>query len=166
MVGTSRQRDIEYLDANPQAVTCVKPGVAPLFAPSRPGEETGRAEPLSFRRRPEHPAAGQETLVWNEGRGDMAGHTLRRHAGGAGCLPGVAGTACGESARHEPRETLDMSPTRRGNRASWHGTHDWGVGAVHSSDEGGQCRRSEGTVLPRCFHERRGPGPSSAGVPR
>ena len=166
MVGTSRQWGIEYLYANPQAVTCVKLGVAPSSQPSRPGEGTGSAEPLTAGRRPMHPAAGQETYAWNEGHGDMVSHAMRGHASGAGWLSGVTGTACGESARHEPRETPGMSPTRRGNRASWHGMHVRGVGTVHISDEGGQCRWSEGAALPRCFHERRGPGPSSAGVPR
>ncbi len=137
MVGTSRQRGSKYLNANPQAVTRVKLGVAPSSHPSRPGEGTGRAEPLTSRRRPVHPAAGQVTHVRNEGHGDMASHTMKGYADGAGWLPGVTGTACGEGVRHEPRETPDMSPTRRGNRASWRGTHARGVGAVHSSEEGG-----------------------------
>ncbi len=137
MVGASRQRDIEYPDANPQAVTRVKPDVAPSSQPSRPGEGIGSAEPLGSGRRPMHPAAGQEMRARNEGHGDMVSRAVRGHASGAGWLPGVTGTACGESVRHEPRETPDMSPTRRGNRASWRGTHARGVGAVHSSEEGG-----------------------------
>ena len=166
MVGASRQRGIEYLYANPQAVTRVKPDVAPTCLPSHPGEGTESAEPLPFGRRPVHPAAGQDTCARNEGRGDRVSRVTEGHAVGAGWLSGVTGTACGESVRHEPGETPGMSPTRRGNRASWHGRHVRGVGAVRISDEGGQCRRSEGAALPRCFHERRGPGPSSAGVPR
>ena len=137
MVGASRQRDIEYPDANPQAVTRVKPEVAPLTPPSHPGEGTGSAEPLPLGRRPVHPAAGQETRALNERRGNRVGCAVEGHVNGAGWLSGVAGTACGESVRREPRETPGMSPARRGNHASWRGTHVRGVGAVHSSEEGG-----------------------------
>lgn len=163
MVGASRQRDIKYLDANLQAVTCVKPGVASLTSPFHPGKGNGNAEPLALRRRPVRPAAGQEMRALNEGHGVRDSHVTRRHAVGAGWFPGVSGTACRESVRREPWETLGMSPTRGGNRAQWRGRHGQGVGGAHSSEEGGQCRRSEGAILPRCFLERRGPGPSSAG---
>lgn len=163
MVGASRQRDIKYLDANSQAVTRVKPGVAPSDPPSRPGEGIGSAEPLFQWRRPERPAAGQETHARNDGRVDRGWPVPEVHASGAGRLPGVTGTACEESVRREPWETPDASPDRRGNHASWHERRGWGVGAVHGSEEGGQCRRSEGTALPRCFLKGQGPGPSSVG---
>jgi len=153
----------KYLDANSQAVTCVKLGVAPSHPPSRLGEGNGSAEPLILWRRPERPAAGQETHNRDEGRGSRDSLVPKGCADGAGRLPGVTGTACGESVRREPWETLGMSPTRRGNQARWRGMHDWGVGAARMSVEGGQCHRSKGAVLPRSFLERRGLGPSSAG---
>jgi len=166
MVGASRQWGTGYLYANPQAVTRVKPDVAPSTTPSLPGEENGRAEPLTLRRRPECPAAGQGTRARHEGRGSRNDPVAEGPAGGAGRLPGVPGTACGEGVRCEPWETLGTSSYRRGNCASWHGKQAQGVGAVRRSDEGGQCRRSKGAALPRRFLEGRGPGPSSAGVPR
>jgi len=163
MVGASRQWGTGYLYANPQAVTRVKPGVAPSPTPSRPGEGDGSAEPLTLWRRPERLAAGQETRARDEGRGSRNDPVAEGPAGGAGRLPGVPGTACGESVRREPWETPGTSPYRRGDRAIWHGKRARGVGAVRTSGEGGQRHRSKGAALPRRFLEGRGPGSSSAG---
>jgi len=163
MVEASRQRGLRGLNANPQAVTCVKPDVASSPLPSHPREGNGSAEPLLWWRRPVCSAAGQETWTRHEERGVRDSLVPEKSTNGAGRLPGVSGTACGESARHEPWETPGASQNRRGNHASWRGRRAWGVGAARTSDEGGQCRRSKGAALPRCFHERRGPGPSSIG---
>ncbi len=137
LVEASRQRDIEYPDANPQAVTCVKPGVAPSAPPSHPGEGIGNAEPLYEWRRLERSATGQETRVPDEGRSNGVYLRPEACASEAGRFPGVAGMACGEGVRREPWEAPGPSPFRGGNHAIRRGKRAWGIGVAHSSEEGG-----------------------------
>ncbi len=137
LVEASRQRNRKDSNANPQAVTRVKPDVASSYPPSHPGEGFGSAEPLFQWRRLERPATGQETRARDEGRGNREYPDPEARAVEAGRLPGVTGTACGEGVRREPWETPDASPNRRGNHANRCGMRAWGVGAARTSKEGG-----------------------------